>query len=120
MVTGSLDCTCRIWNAGTGILLFQINVPSPVYKIHVDDDYVMTCICQNRILVFQIKIALKESDLPIAYLSKSMDVEESQYHLKRVSIKFKSSSGLKIRRYRESMIRLTDLTSSILYRVQRK
>ena len=51
VATGSSDATIRLWSAKRGILLFQINTPSPVMGIQFDDLDQVICICENRVLV---------------------------------------------------------------------
>ncbi|TPX32090.1 hypothetical protein SmJEL517_g04755 [Synchytrium microbalum] len=59
VITGSADSTCRLWSARRGDLLFQINTPSPVSAIHIDDFDRLFCICLNRLMIFQFHASSK-------------------------------------------------------------
>ncbi|KAJ3021171.1 hypothetical protein HKX48_009091 [Thoreauomyces humboldtii] len=73
VITGCMDSTCRLWSTRRGDMLFQINVPAPVSSIHVDENDAMYCVCQNRLLFFDIKANAKEEDLPSYWQRRSLE-----------------------------------------------
>jgi hypothetical protein len=62
LITGCLDCTCRIWSVKKGNLLFQINVPYSPRSIYVAQKDVFYVSSATRLLVFSFRAA-KEQDI---------------------------------------------------------
>ncbi|KAI8904591.1 hypothetical protein DFJ77DRAFT_244630 [Powellomyces hirtus] len=73
VITGCMDATCRLWSTRRGDMLFQINVPAPVSSIFVDEKDDIYCVCQNRLLFFEIKANAKEEDLPSYWQRRSLE-----------------------------------------------
>ncbi|KAI8823149.1 WD40-repeat-containing domain protein [Fimicolochytrium jonesii] len=95
LITGSTDATCRLWSTRRGDLLFQINVPAPVTAIHVGEGGDMCCVCQNRVLFFDIKTNAKDEDLPDYWQRRSMErlIEESLDDETRAAIRSARAEG---------------------------
>ncbi|KAL7753403.1 hypothetical protein RI367_001178 [Sorochytrium milnesiophthora] len=56
VITSSMDCTCRIWSARKGTLLFQINTPDPLVNLHaMQDGETLVGSCGGRLLTFSVK-----------------------------------------------------------------
>ncbi|KAI9142036.1 WD40-repeat-containing domain protein [Paraphysoderma sedebokerense] len=62
VITGSTDCTCRIWSAIKGNLLFQINMPSPVTGVLIDTDDFFYISCENRLLVLNVEALTEDKN----------------------------------------------------------
>lgn len=73
LFTGSLDCTCRVWNIKKGGLIYQINTPSAVRDIQVHRN-IASLICDQRILQISYTVA-KEAEV-ISQLEKKTIVDD--------------------------------------------
>ena len=61
LATGSMDATCRLWSTIKGTLLFQIDTPSAISKIHFADNASFYCTCMNRMFYFDYNIKANEN-----------------------------------------------------------
>ena len=77
LVTASLDTTIRVWSSLTGLLLFQINTPSPVYDMSLASDGTIVAASGTRLLSFALSWVAEQRSVPLWAAAEASGAESA-------------------------------------------